>query len=85
MCNIASQETGDRRRKPKECRAILWRSASAFRLWSVAARSSPLALASERLAFKKVRYHYSHLTGTKGRARSALTVEKFDALAGVNA
>jgi hypothetical protein len=57
----------------------------AFRLWSVAARSSPLALASERLAFKKVRYHYSHLTGTKGRARSALTVEKFDALAGVNA
>jgi hypothetical protein len=28
MRNIASQETGDRRRKPKECRAILWRSAS---------------------------------------------------------
>jgi hypothetical protein len=47
MRNIASQETGDRRRKPKECRAILWRSASAFRLWSVAARSSPLTLASD--------------------------------------
>jgi hypothetical protein len=31
-----------------------------------------LALASERRAFKKVRYHYSHPTGAKGRARSPL-------------